>query len=180
MTTYISLLRGINVSGQKKIQMKELKSLYESLGLENVITYIQSGNVIFSCGEKNELKLVDLISNKIRDVFGFDVSVVIRSKDDWVKIIKNNTLINRKDIDPQKLYVTLLSQITSRINTDVLDKVKHNSEEYVVGEREIYLYCPEGYGRTKLSNNYIENKLKIGATTRNWNTVYKLFEITDQ
>lgn len=179
MTTYISLLRGINVSGQKKIQMKDLKSLYESLGFKNVITYIQSGNVIFSCEEEIELKLVDIISTKIRDVFSFNVSIVIRSKDDWVKIIENNTFINRKDINPEKLHITLLSQVPSEINTDVLDKVKHSSEEYVFGEREIYLYCPEGYGRTMLSNNYIESKLKVSATTRNWKTINKLFEIAN-
>ncbi len=176
---YISLLRGINVSGQKKIPMAELKSLYKSLGFENVTTYIQSGNVIFSSAERDESKLSALISDKIQEVFSFDIEIIIRSKESWASIIQNNPFTNRKSINPKKLHVTLLSQVPSDINTGVLNKVKLSLEEYVICEKEIYLYCPEGYGRSKLSNNLIESKLKITATTRNWNTVNKLFEIAN-
>lgn len=179
MTTYISLLRGINVSGQKKIPMTELKLLYESLVFENVTTYIQSGNVIFSSAENYESKLCDLISNKIREVFGYDVEVIIRSKNTWSEVIKNNPFIKRSEVDPKKLHVTFLSQIPVEINTDELDKVKDSTEQYVISDKEIYFYCPEGYGRTKLSNNLLERKLKVTATTRNWNTVMKLFEMAN-
>ena len=179
MATYISLLRGINVSGQKKIQMAELKSLYVSLDFENVLTYIQSGNVVFNSTENDESKLTNQISDKILEVFGFDVKVIIRTKNDWVKVIENNPFIKRSGIDPKKLHVTFLSQEPSEINQDELDKVKHDTEEYVVMGEEIYFYCPEGYGRTKLSNNFLERKVKVTATTRNWNTVNKLLEIAN-
>ncbi|HES60111.1 MAG TPA: DUF1697 domain-containing protein [Caldithrix sp.] len=174
---YISLLRGINVSGQKKIQMAELKSLYESLGFENVTTYIQSGNVVFSSKEIDELKLAKLISDKIREVLGYNVSIIIRSKIEWEKLIADNPFSKRENFDVKKMHVTLITEQPTMIGGDIFDRVKYDSEEYVIGERHIYLYFPEGYGQTKLSNNYIENKLKVSATTRNWNTVMKLSEL---
>jgi len=176
---YISLLRGINVSGQKKIKMVELKSLYESMGFENVVTYIQSGNVIFTSQDKDKLKLANLISGEIRKLFGFDVSVFIRTKNEWEQLIKNNPFLVRQNLDRKRMYVTLFSQILPKIETEILDRAKFDSEEYAVGEKEIYFYCPEGYGRTKLSNNFMESKLRITATTRNWNTVTKLADMTD-
>jgi uncharacterized protein (DUF1697 family) len=179
MSVYISLLRGINVSGQKKIQMRELKSLYESLGFENVSTYIQSGNVVFSSNENDESKLANLISAKIRKVFSYEVSVIIRSKEYWKNLIAKNPFLKKDNTDIKKMHVTILSHQPEEINTDIFDKVKFDSEEYVIKEKEIYLYFPEGYGRTKLSNNYIEKKLKIAATTRNWNTVNKLMDIAN-
>lgn len=159
--------------------MTELKSLYVSLGLENVTTYIQSGNVVFYSNENNESKLTNLISDKIRKIFGYDVSVIIRSKNEWQKLMANNPFLNRNNSDIKKMHVTILSQVPEKIDTEIFDQVKYNSEEYAIRGKEIYLYFPDGYGRTKLSNNFIENKLKIAATTRNWNTVMALNEMAD-
>ena len=177
--TYISLLRGINVSGNKKILMAELKSIYETMGFENVLSYIQSGNVIFSSIENDELKLCDMISDKIQEAFGYDVKVIIRSKNAWEKVIGNNPFIQSSEIESSKLYVTFLSQEPLEINRDELDKIKQSTEKFMVLGKEIYFYCPDGYGRTKLSNNLLERKLKVTATTRNWNTVKKLFELAN-
>jgi uncharacterized protein (DUF1697 family) len=176
---YISLLRGINVSGQKKIQMTELKSLYESLGFENITTYIQSGNVVFSSNENDELKLAKLISDKIREDFSYEVNVIIRSKEYWKDLIAKNPFLKKDNTDIKKMHVTILSQMPVKIEAEIFDQAKSDTEEYAIKEREIYLYFPDGYGRTKLSNNFIENKLKIAATTRNWNTVTKLMDIAN-
>ena len=176
---YFSLLRGINVSGQKKIQMAKLKLLYDSLGFQNVTTYIQSGNVIFESNDKDCDILSERISQKILDTFGFEVTVIIRTKDEWIKVIKNNPFAGKAEIDQTRLYITFLHQEPDEIDADGLDQSKSKTEKYAIVGKEFYFYCPDGYGRTKLSNTVVEKKLKVTATTRNWNTVNKLLEMTD-
>ena len=174
MKTYISMLRGINVSGQKMISMGELKKLYGYLGFKNVQTYIQSGNVLFECPDTNTSKVISKIEKTIKESFGFDVLVFIRTKDDFHKLIKN-TPFSKKDIS--KLYVTFLSGIPIQSPIDEINKIKDKSEEFLISGKEVYLFCPNGYGKSKLSNNFFERKLKLSATTRNWKTVNKLFSM---
>lgn len=176
MITYISMLRGINVSGQKKIKMEELKKLYESLGFKNVQTYIQSGNVIFDFSDTNISKLINKIEQKIKKSFNFDVPVLIRTKNDLQKLIANNPFTKK---DSSKLYVTFLSDTPIKSPLDEITKIKDKSEEFIISGKEIYLFYPNGYGRSKLTNNYFERKLKLSATTRNWKTVNKLLELSE-
>ncbi len=173
------MLRGINVSGQKRIVMEDLKKLHESLGLENVQTYIQSGNVIFNSSEKNILKLTSLIEEKIKKSFGFDVTVIIRTKDELFNAVKKNPFQQKKGYDTSRLYITLMSVKPDKTPIKEIEAVKSKFEEINLTEKEIYFYCPDGYGKTKLSNNFFEKKLKVTATTRNWNTVNKLLELAD-
>jgi uncharacterized protein (DUF1697 family) len=174
MNTYISLLRGINVSGQKKIKMAELKSLYESLHFESVTTYIQSGNVVFhSCIDGEALKTS--IETAIEQHFKFDVPVLILNK-----IQLNNAAQNLPftalDIEQEgsKIILFFLSDSPSSDQTDVLEAYLTNSEQLVIGESVIYLYCPNGLGKSKLTNKLIETKLKLTSTARNIKTVNKL------
>jgi uncharacterized protein (DUF1697 family) len=177
MTTYISMLRGINVSGQKKIKMDELKKLYESLDFKNVQTYLHSGNVIFECSDTNVAKLINKIERKIKNSFGFDVLVLIRTITEIQKLIENTPFVKK---DTSKLHVTFLSDTPTKSPINEINKIKDKSEEFFISGKEIYLFCPKGYGRTKLSNNFFERKLKLSATTRNWKTVNKLLEIAEQ
>jgi uncharacterized protein (DUF1697 family) len=192
MKTYISILRGINVSGQKKILMADLKKLYESLGFINVQTYIQSGNIIFDYQNKennnnNEITLAEIqqnislqIADKIAEQYDFQVPVIIRNVEEMESCIKNNPFIG-KYADLDKFHVSFLSQIPTESNIDKLnDKAKEGyfgDDEYLILGKEVYLYCPNGYGITKLSNNFLENKLKVIVTTRNWKTVNELLRI---
>ncbi len=177
MTIFISMLRGINVSGQKKIKMEELKKLYESIGFKNIQTYIQSGNVVFDSSDSDTLELSSIISQKIKDHFGFDVTVIIRTKEEINKVIDNTPFVN-KDIN--KLGVVFLSGTPTLSPTEEINKHKDDSEEFFISGKEIYLYLPNGFGRTKLSNNFFERKLKLSATSRNWRTVIKLVEIAEE
>jgi len=158
----IALLRGINISGQKKIAMNDLKKVFESLKLKNVQTYIQSGNVLFE-------GTIDAktIEKKIQEVFGFQVTVFLRSKEELRKVIAKNPFAGK---DPNYLYVTFLSDTPKETPEITKDK----AEEFIISGKEVYLYCPKGYGRTKLNNNLFERKLKLQATTRNWKTINKL------
>lgn len=178
METYISILRGINVSGQKKILMADLKTLYEDLQFRNVKTYIQSGNVVFKSEKKvDDEDTAKRIEKAIQKKYGFQVPVIIRSYRELEKVIASNPFLREKDIDPKKLHVTFLSEIPSKERLNELNSVGFSPDEFTIQGKEIYLHIPVSYGETKLSNSFFEKKLKVTATTRNWNTVNKLAEI---
>ena len=176
MSKYISLLRGINVSGQKKIKMDKLKSLYESFNLKNVQTYIQSGNVVFESDENNISKLSESIETKIHDVLGYEITVLIKRGEDFENIIRNNPFNKKEDLS--KLYVTFLQSIPDEELIEAIDSLREGEEKFRINDSVIYVYCPKGYGRTKLKNNFFERKLKVKATTRNGNSVNKLLSMS--
>ena len=181
MQTFISILRGINVSGQKKILMADLKALYESLHFKEVATYIQSGNVIFKSDAKlSDVQLAKKIEKAIDAKYNFEVPVIIRSMEEWEKAISQNPFIKEKKIDLKKLHITFLLEVPSKENVESIKSTDFLPDKFIIKGKEIYLHIPESYGETKLSNNFFENKLKIRATTRNWNTVNKLFEMASQ
>lgn len=176
---YITLLRGINVSGQKKIKMLDLKSLYESLGFRNVVTYIQSGNVIFESNDKNKTDLKTKIEGAIDRKYKFRVPVEIRTKLEFENIIKNNPFGPVDMVDEgTKVLVTFLRSKPNKVKVSNILKYVVSPEKLVVKGKEVYLYCPNGYGKSKLSNTFLENKLGVEATTRNWKSVHKLYELS--
>ena len=175
MPTYIAILRGINVSGSKLLKMTELKAMLEKLGFEDVVTYIQSGNVIFKTSKKNlPEKISETIEKAIQKKFGFDVPVITTSAGELKKVIDNNPFMKKKGIQLDKLHVTFLGTLPESSLVKAIEKLDFSPDEFMIVGREIYLHCPGGYGNTKLSNNFFEHKLKVRATTRNWNTVNKL------
>jgi uncharacterized protein (DUF1697 family) len=175
MTTFISMLRGINVGGHKNIKMDVLSKLYESLGYTNVKTYIQSGNVIFDSSSTNIQELTEIIEGKLKGSFDFEVCVVIRTKNEFQNIIENNPFLKE---DLSKLYVAFLSGTPIDPSINEIDSIKGDSEKYFISGKEIYLYYPNGVREAKLSNNFFEKKLNVSATTRNWNTVNKLYAMS--
>jgi uncharacterized protein (DUF1697 family) len=171
MPHYIALLRGINVSGHKIIKMAELKELLMSIGFRNVQTYIQSGNVVFESDDTSILDLELSIMSGIAGKYGFDVEVMVRTVNEFSRIIETNPF---PDAEGNKLYITFFRDALQNIPIEELNKVKSESEVYLFQDKIMFLYCPEGYGITKLSNPFIEKKLKTVATTRNMNTILKL------
>ncbi len=176
MKKYISLLRGINVSGQKIIKMTELKELYESLNFTNVTTYIQSGNVVFCSDEKDVKKIQKLIEQKIEEIYNFHVPTLVLIESKLKKIISSMPFDLSK-MDLSKLAVTFLDSAPDKTLIKNLDKFKSDGEEFILLGDVVYLYCPDGFGKTKLTNNLFENKLKVTATSRNWKTTIKLSEM---
>jgi uncharacterized protein (DUF1697 family) len=177
MPTYISLLRGINVSGQKSIRMAEMTHLYETLGLKMVQTYLQSGNIVFESDEFDGSILVDRIEAKIEKTFGFHVAVFIRTLGEFRHIFNHNPFLRDRNEDPAKLYVSFLYSLPKKELVNRLTAQISEEDKFIPGEKEIYLFCLHGYGKTKLSNNYFEKKLSVSATTRNWNTVTALIKM---
>jgi uncharacterized protein (DUF1697 family) len=178
MTIYLSILRGINVSGQKKILMADLSQLYRNLGFTDVTTYIQSGNVVFSTGEDlSAAMLCEKIEKAIREQYNFQVPVIVRTSDEIQKIAAENPFLSEKGIELEKLHVTFLGKNPQPAEIKAVMDVHFPSDRFLIRGTEVYLYCPGGYGNTKLSNSFFENKLKVNATTRNWKTVIKLAEL---
>jgi len=179
MQTYISILRGINVSGQKKIQMTDLKALYENLKFKNVSTYIQSGNVIFKRKRQSDEVLAKKIQNAIYEKYSFEVPVIIRNVEELKNTIATNPFLKEKNINEEKLHITFLEKLPDKAKVHIIKNIDYSPDKFIIIDKEIFLYCPNGYGITKLSNNFFENNLKVTATTRNWKTVNKLVEIAD-
>jgi len=178
---YVSMLRGINVSGQKKINMTDLKSLYEDSGFEHVVTYIQSGNVVFNIQEKKLKKNIEkTIEAAIQTQYGFDVPVLIRTHDEISRVIQHCPFTSIDfEKEGSKILVTFLSSTPSVEAVKNIQPYVAASESLFVDGKEIYLHCPEGYGRSKLSNAFFEKKMDVVATTRNWKTVCKLHELSE-
>lgn len=175
MQTYIAILRGINVSGQKIIKMAELREQLSALGFSNLTTYIQSGNVIFKSIKKPNLELENSIQQKIKEAFGFDVPVIVRSIEDWQKVV--DAFPFKKGLEPIRLLITFLKSEPENIPYEEIDKLKAKDDEIEIGQKEIYLYVPNGYGKTKLNNTTLERKLNVTATTRNWKTISTLLNM---
>jgi uncharacterized protein (DUF1697 family) len=170
------MLRGINVSGQNRIRMEDLKNLYAELGLVNVRTYVQSGNVVFDSQEQSPSLLAKQIEAQIEKSFGLSVPVLIRTPAEFQRILLGNPFLQVRDADPASLHVTFLSGSPSAEKWADL-KSPGDGDEFSVGKEEIFLFCPNGYGRTKLNNTYFERKLGLTATTRNWKTVNALYDM---
>lgn len=178
MTTYISILRGINVSGHKKILMADLKALYEQLRFKNIQTYIQSGNVVFDyTGDKSKLAIAEMIEHSIDKKYKFQVPVIVKQVDDLISTIKNNPFTEEVGADPSRVMVTFLENLPAPENLIKLEGVDYPPDRFIIDGLNIYIHCPESYGNSKLSNNFFESKLKVRATTRNWKTINKLVEM---
>ena len=157
--------------------MAELSSLYTSLGLVDVRTYVQSGNVLFASTEGDASRLAHGIEEEIERVFGFSVPVFMRQPKDFQRIIANNPFLTGRNEDPAWLHVTFLYSTPPESRLRYLAPPGEDGDEFYLGDQEIFLFCPNGYGRTKLSNTFFERKLQVTATTRNWKTVNALYEM---
>jgi uncharacterized protein (DUF1697 family) len=176
-STYIALLRGINIGPHKRIKMEALQRSLRELGFEDVKTYIQSGNAVFKAPAADNTRLANKIEKKLLSAFGFPVPVIVRTPAELQQVIQNNLFLNEAGIDTSKLHVTFLSGSPEKIVLKSLDRIAAGADRFNYGGKEIYLHCPNGYGETKLSNGALEKALSVQATTRNWKTVNKLYEM---
>ncbi|MEJ2112330.1 MAG: DUF1697 domain-containing protein [Flavobacteriaceae bacterium] len=175
MYTYIALLKGINVGGHKKVPMAELRELLTNSSLEKVQTYIQSGNVVFQTSKNNVFEIEKNIQKSILDKFGFEVSVLVRTKADLKHIF--DTCPFSEDKKKTSYFVMLHDTPNEDLVKITSDKV-YDGEEYKIINDCIYFYCKKGYGRAKFNLNFFERKLKTFATARNYNTMVKLLSLS--
>jgi uncharacterized protein (DUF1697 family) len=179
MTTYISLFRSINVGG-RTVRMNELKDLYESLGFKDVITYIQSGNVIFTHHDTDVAQLSKSIEDSFAQRFGFQAKVVVRTSTELHETIINNPFQNQPSKEPNRIVTLFLATRPESSALQDLKKAYNGPEEYYLIGQELYIYYPEGQGRSKFTLTLIEKKLKTIGTARNWNTVLQLQKLAQR
>jgi uncharacterized protein (DUF1697 family) len=176
MPVYVSMLRGINI-GHKRIKMDRLRSSFEALGLEQVQTYIQSGNVVFKTGKASTSGLSRKIEEKIVADFGFPVSVLTRSAGEISEAIANNPFLKEKGIDPDKLHVMFLSQAPATAALKKLAELTTPPEQTRCLGKEIYFYLPNGVAQSIWMKNPLDRVLQVVTTTRNWRTVNQLAQM---
>lgn len=173
--TYAALLRGINLGARNKVAMGDLRALVAGLGCEDVATYVQSGNVVFKSSTPRA-QLHAALEGQIRRALGLELVVVLRTKAELAKLVAGNPFSGRGR-EP-KLHVTFLAETPPRARVRALETFDSGADELRVAGKHVYLHLPGGYGRSKLSNAFFEQQLGVAATTRNWNTVTKLAELT--
>ena len=176
MTTYAALLRGVNVGGNL-LKMDRLRLICAELGLENVRTYVQSGNIVFAAARGNASHWAGVLESRLSGESRLPVAVLVRTGAQIERIVAGNPFLKEKGIDPARLHVTFLRQAPAKSAIGKLDALAAGADRFRCAGTEIYLHCPDGYVRSKLSNNALEKALAIPATTRNWNTVRTLHEM---
>ena len=177
MQTHLALLRGINVSGHRMIKMEALKIALEKIGFKNVRTYIQSGNVFVDSEETNQAKIGFIIKQEIQKTFGHDVPVVVIAKKDLELCFENNPFIKIANADFKKLYVAFISTVLKPESSNDLKISNFKPDEAIIDSSRIYIKYEIGAGSTKLDQKYIEKKLNVTATIRNWNSVTQLLNL---
>ncbi|MEM7483658.1 MAG: DUF1697 domain-containing protein [Bacteroidota bacterium] len=178
MKTYVALLRGINVSGQKKIRMADLKESLESYGLHKVTTYIQSGNVVFESEKANVAQLEKAIHEVILADFGFSVPTLVTTGEVLAQILDSNPFNDQSEAN--RIYFVLLKQPPEQVLKGKFETEQFVNEDFHITDICVYLCCKKGYGNAKLNNNLIERKLKVEATTRNLKTMQKLIAMAEE
>ncbi|KAF2080806.1 DUF1697 domain-containing protein [Flavobacterium sharifuzzamanii] len=179
MKTHLALLRGINVSGHNMMKMEALKAMLENLGFQNIKTYLQSGNV-FVDSEEDASKVGFMIKQEIFKVFGHEVPVVMITKENLESCFTNNPFLKEKDIDTKKLYVAFVSTTLKKENINDLKISQFKPDEASIDENKIFIKYDIGAGKTRFDQKYIEKKLNVTATIRNWNTVTNLLKMYNE
>ncbi|MEU8978131.1 MULTISPECIES: DUF1697 domain-containing protein [unclassified Streptomyces] len=178
-TRYAALLRGINVGGAKKVPMAELRTLMEGLGYGDVRTYLQSGNAVFSADHGDEDSLAAELAGAIEKHFGFTVGVLVRDHA-YLTAVREACPFPAAELEGKQLHATYFSGPVDAERFASVDPAAFLPEEFRLGDRVLYLYAPDGLGRSKLAEALSRPRLLKGvtATSRNWNTVVKLEELT--
>jgi uncharacterized protein (DUF1697 family) len=181
MLTFISFLRGVNMAGHNSIKMNDLSNLYMDLGFTDVETYIQSGNVIF-CSDKNEQ--VQVISKRIEDSilerFNLNIPVMIRTVPEIKELSSSNIFLSEENFNPAKMAVIFLHEECKNSQIKKVADVNYPPDRFLVSGSEIFIYCPGGFGKTRLYTNFFEKKMGVIGTGRNWKTITTILNIAEK
>jgi uncharacterized protein (DUF1697 family) len=178
MPAYVALLRAINLGSRNKIAMPDLRKLFEEgLGADDVRTHVQSGNVVFRSSTSSPSELVAAIEERIAHDLDLDIKVLLRTAAEMAAIVVDSPFAGEAGADPTKVHVTFLAGEPGADRVAAIDPAKFAPDQFAVIGRDVHLHCPNGYGRSKLNNAFLEKKLAQVGTTRNWKTVTTLAEM---
>jgi uncharacterized protein (DUF1697 family) len=181
MNTYISFLRGVNMTGHNSIKMTELAELYVKIGFFDPETYIQSGNVVFA--DKSEVEPSShskKIEEAILERFKYIVPVMIRTVKDLQDLFSVNPFLKEPDFDPVKMAVIFLHEEPTEVQIRKVEYIDYPPDKFEIVGREIFIYCPNGFGKTKLYTNFFEKKMEVTGTARNWKTISTILKIAGE
>jgi uncharacterized protein (DUF1697 family) len=176
---YVALLRGINVGGHRQMAMRDLTSVCHELGFAEVETYLRSGNVVFRASSSSATRINGTLEAAIEAQFGFEVSTLIRTRRELESLVAGNPFLER-GAQPDRLHVTFLRDQPARSAVAAIDPDEGRGDTFHVAGREVYLHCPNGYGRSRLTNPFWERRLRTAATTRNWKTINALVDLANR
>jgi uncharacterized protein (DUF1697 family) len=180
MHTFISLLRGVNMTGHNSIKMTDLAALYRNLGFFSAETYIQSGNVIFKSDLDSPVSDIALtIERAILNRFIYNIPVMIRTVSEMREIISSNPFLSKEKFDPSKMAVIFLHEKVSLAQIQKVSDVDYPPDKFKIIGKEIFTFCPNGFGRTRLYTNFFEQKMGVTGTARNWKTITTIFKIAE-
>ncbi|HWZ96441.1 MAG TPA: DUF1697 domain-containing protein [Candidatus Dormibacteraeota bacterium] len=179
MTVVISLLRAVNVGGHAVIKMTDLRTLYESIKLKDVQTYVQSGNVVFQTDEKDVAKLTKKIQGAIAKKFGVAPGVILRTTAEMRDVMARNPFAKRKGIESNKLHVSFLDMKLEPAACEQLRALPLTTEELIPSGRELFIYCSNGMGKSKIPWAKVDKICATRGTARNWNSVTRLLEMAE-
>jgi uncharacterized protein (DUF1697 family) len=173
----VALLRGINVAGHNRMAMADLRDLHEALGHRDVRTHIQSGNVIFD-DDGDQVALGDAIEGAIRERFGLDIPVTLRSPAELRSIVAASPYRALAADDPLRVAIAFFKAAPDPALAGAVDPDTHHPDVFTLTGREIHLHCPNGFGRSKLNNAWLEKQLGVVSTIRNWKTIAALIDLS--
>jgi uncharacterized protein (DUF1697 family) len=173
---FVALLRSVNVAGHGRLAMNELRASFEALGYTDVTTYIQTGNVLFTSSSKSEKNIAAAVEQRLAEDFGDSPAVLIRSVAD-LRRVGSSSPYAKAGADPARHHVTFLATLPTKAALDALALPPSRRDELVVAGKEVYVHTPDGYADTKYTGAFLERRLGVVSTTRNWNTVSKLCEL---
>lgn len=174
---YVALLRGINVGGHKAVKMAELKALCGSLGFVGATTHLQSGNVLFASQDTDHARVAKKLQEAVQKKLAVESTVVVRAASELDRVIAKNPFRAEAERDPSRLIVMFLVEEPAKQAATALRGVSVGREVFRLAGSELYIYYPDGQGRSKLTNTLLERTLGLAGTARNWNTVTRLREM---
>ena len=178
MPVYISMLRGINILGRKRVEMARLRVMFEGMGFEQVQTYINSGNVVFKTGRSTPSTLSKRIEERMLKEFGFSALVITRAAAELRRAIEGNPFVKESRSDPSKVFVGFMASVAKTEAVEKLRARATKAERMHCCDNEIYVYYVDGMGKARLlTHGVVERVLAVSVTMRNWNTVSKLYEM---
>ncbi len=176
---YVAMLRGINVGGRNRLPMKDLAAIFRDAGCSRVRTYIQSGNVVFDAPQRTARRIPETVPAAIAARYGYRTPLILRTAAELAGAVEANPF-PRKAADPKALHAVFLAAAPQPARAAALDPDRSPPDEFFVSGREIYLHCPNGLARTKLTNAWFDAQLKTVSTIRGWNTVLQLLKLAEQ
>ena len=181
MQTFICFLRGVNMTGHNSVKMTDLSSLFINLGFKDAETYIQSGNVIFrKAGDKPVSALAVNLELAIMERFNYTIPVMIRTNQELSDLFSSNPFLGETNFDPAKMAVLFLHEKPSDSQIQKVADIDYPPDKFKIIGRDIFIYCPNGFGRTKLYTNFFERKMGIAGTARNWKTITTILNIAEK